>query len=117
MFTPLLIGALLVAVGIGNIWVARGKTTYYESAYWKSTNQNPAKGPSRLVLRELPTQVSESDSLAARRAFSRVVFYGMVARCGYILMVIGFGAGLITALQITKERRISVQNLSTAQNL
>ena len=101
---PLLIGMLLLLVGTGNVWVAEGKTRYYESAFWRSTNQAPARGATRLM-KSLPPKASEYDSLAARRAHSRVEYYGMVAKFGYFLMALGTIAALFSLTRLLLRRR------------
>ncbi len=100
---PLLIGTLLLIVGIGNVWIAEGKTRYYESAFWRSTSQAPARGATRLI-KTLPSKVSEYDSLAARRAHSRVEYYGMVAKFGYFLIVLGGVAALFSIARLPVRR-------------
>jgi hypothetical protein len=102
-FAPLLIGTLLLIVGAGNLWVAEGKTRYYESAFWRSTTQAPARGATRL-LRSLPPKVSEYDSLAARRAHSRVEYYGMVANFGCFLMALGSLTALFALTRLLIRR-------------
>lgn len=99
-FTPLLISFLLLIVGLGNLFFARGKTAYYETAYWNSV-QSGARLPGNAKRqsaragaiteagnRPFPLAPSENDSVAARRAHSRVAYYRMVEYCGELLVII-----------------------------
>lgn len=115
--TPLLIGTLLLIVGAGNVWVAEGKTQYYESAFWRSTNQVPSR-PGVRGPKEFPSKVSEFDSLAARRAHSRVEYYGMVAKFGYFLIGIGSITAFfsLTRLLLRRNEKSSVLSREYVQD-
>ncbi len=104
--TLLLVAALLLAVGIGNLWIGQSKSSYYAQALREALS--PSKSH--------PHGKHSPDSLYVKRLRSREQYYNIVRGGGVIMLVSSVALVLMYAVR-RRSCRASTENTHQAVDM